>query len=375
MPPDPLDPSSFTQRHVLVPSGRTFHFVDQAPADWVGPVEDAPTLLLCHGFPDLWYGWRYQTAALSQRGFRVLCPSQTGYATSSKPDDLEAYTFKSVAYDMNGVLDQCGVKGKVVVFGHDWGGMVAWRFSEYFPERVLAVASVCTPYLPPPPPSSPYVPLETLVRTKLSNFGYQLFFSSPDSGAKIESVMDQWFTGCFSSQAREEKIKSGKVDKGEWVKEGVFERMVEGMKKAKEEGKVKELPTDPEYQYYMQVFRSTGLTHPLNWYRTRALNFRDEQAARLADKGFPPHIPALLLAATGDAALPPAMATNDAVKKAFEKGGNLRVEMVEGADHWLLQDPRFRNKITHRLEEFAREVLDGKWTPVEQGKGNEGAKL
>jgi soluble epoxide hydrolase/lipid-phosphate phosphatase len=143
MSPNPLDPDSYNHRFVTVPSGRRFHVVDQHPEDWRGNVRDAPTILMAHGWPDLWYGWRYRTslllnsaplfpsdspfspfaqrseiAALSKRGYRVICPSQTGYGESSRPSDLEAYTFKAVAYDMNGVLDQLGA-GKVVVFGHD----------------------------------------------------------------------------------------------------------------------------------------------------------------------------------------------------------------------------------------------------------------
>lgn len=56
----------------------------------------------------------------ASRGWRVLCPSQLGYGDSSHPVDVGAYSFKSVAYDMNSVLDACGVKGPVIVVGHDW---------------------------------------------------------------------------------------------------------------------------------------------------------------------------------------------------------------------------------------------------------------
>lgn len=50
----------------------------------------------------------------------MLCPSQIGYGESDAPVDVAAYGFKSVAYDMASLLDECGVPGKIVVVGHDW---------------------------------------------------------------------------------------------------------------------------------------------------------------------------------------------------------------------------------------------------------------
>lgn len=57
---DPTNPASFNHRHLRVTSGHTYHFIDQAPVGWVGDVKEARTVLLLHGFPDLWFGWRYR---------------------------------------------------------------------------------------------------------------------------------------------------------------------------------------------------------------------------------------------------------------------------------------------------------------------------
>src|SRR5687767_14034195 len=43
-----------------------------------------PLVLLLHGFPEFWYGWRSQIAALAGR-FRVVAPDLRGYNLSSKP--------------------------------------------------------------------------------------------------------------------------------------------------------------------------------------------------------------------------------------------------------------------------------------------------
>ncbi len=38
-----------------------------------------PTVLLCHGFPELAYSWRHQMAPLAEAGYHVLAPDQRGY--------------------------------------------------------------------------------------------------------------------------------------------------------------------------------------------------------------------------------------------------------------------------------------------------------
>lgn len=43
-----------------------------------------------------------------------------GYGQTSKPVDESKYAYKAIAYDLNSLLDECGVPGKVVVVGHDW---------------------------------------------------------------------------------------------------------------------------------------------------------------------------------------------------------------------------------------------------------------
>ncbi|BGP12483.1 hypothetical protein JCM10213_006949 [Rhodosporidiobolus nylandii] len=367
MTTNPLDPESYTHRSVSVPSGTSYHLIDQAPTPSQGQVKDAPTVLLLHGFPDLWWGWRYQIAAFSARGYRVVCPTQLGYGETSRPGDLARYSWKSVAFDMNAVLDVVGA-GKVFVIGHDWGGQIAWRFTEYFPERVLAVASVCTPYLPPPAASAPFISLEELVRTKLPNFGYQIFFASDRSAPKFDQVLDHVVSSMFSPVVRQKKLAAGEDVSAMPNKVGEYEKYLDAMIAKKEKGTLPELPNDPESRYYVETFRKTGLKHALNWYRTRKLNYKQDQADRLAEKGFPPHIPALLLPAEKDVALPPAMSKSEAVLKAFERGGNLRIEVIEGADHWLLQDQRFRDQVTNKLDAFMQEVASGKWLPAKGAK-------
>ncbi|GAA5837132.1 hypothetical protein JCM9279_005594 [Rhodotorula babjevae] len=360
MAPNPMDASTFNARFVTVPSGHRYHLIDQHPDHWRGPVEQAPTVIMMHGFPDQWFGWRYQIAAFAARGFRVICPSQLGYCGTSQPSDIRAYSYKSVAYDMNGILDAVGAS-KVIVFGHDWGGVVAWRFADFFPHRVICLASVCTPYQAPSKPGQTIFSDEELVHNKLPNFGYQLFFKEERAGPKIDEVVDQFLTVSFSPTLRAKLREQGKPMPQMAVKEGQLEKRTDEMIATKRAGKALPVPQDPELLYYIWAFKTYGMHAPLNWYRNRRVSALDEQASELPGT-FPPHIPALLLPAENDPALPPAMADPKKMQKHFP-GGNLRVELVKGADHWVLQDAPYRDDVTAKLVSFVDEVLAGKWQP------------
>ena len=61
---------------------------------------DGPLVVLLHGFPEFWYGWRLQIAPLAGAGFRVVAPDLRGYNLSSKPDGVAAYTAGKLAADV-----------------------------------------------------------------------------------------------------------------------------------------------------------------------------------------------------------------------------------------------------------------------------------
>ena len=52
---------------------------------------EGPLIVLLHGFPEFWYGWRGQIEPLAAAGFRVVAPDTRGYNLSSKPDGVAAY--------------------------------------------------------------------------------------------------------------------------------------------------------------------------------------------------------------------------------------------------------------------------------------------
>jgi len=107
---------------------------------------DGPLIVLLHGFPEFWYGWRQQIRPLAAAGFRVVAPDMRGYNLSSKPDGVAAYDIDQLAADVRGLIRERGAESALLV-GHDWGGSVAWATAMQYPEVVdrLAILNAAHP--------------------------------------------------------------------------------------------------------------------------------------------------------------------------------------------------------------------------------------
>jgi epoxide hydrolase 4 len=101
-----------------------------------------PLVLLLHGFPEFWYGWRHQIGALAGR-FRVVAPDLRGYHLSEKPAD--GYDFATLARDVAELVPALGEERAHVV-GHDWGGVVAWGAAANHPARVERLTILNAPH-------------------------------------------------------------------------------------------------------------------------------------------------------------------------------------------------------------------------------------
>src|SRR6266545_2543125 len=60
---------------------------------------EGPLVVMIHGFPDFWYSWRHQMAALSDR-FQVVAIDQRGYNLSDKPKGVENYDVRLLVGDV-----------------------------------------------------------------------------------------------------------------------------------------------------------------------------------------------------------------------------------------------------------------------------------
>ncbi|TVU40145.1 hypothetical protein EJB05_13595, partial [Eragrostis curvula] len=146
-------------------NGITLHVAEQGPAS-------GPAVLLLHGFPELWFSWRHQMAALARRGFRALAPDLRGYGDSEAPADAAAYTMLHIVGDVVALLDHLRLPNAFVV-GHDWGAQVVWHLCLFRPDRVRAVVAMAVPYFPRGP-----VPVTEMFAARGDGF-YVMQFQEP----------------------------------------------------------------------------------------------------------------------------------------------------------------------------------------------------
>ncbi|CCH00745.1 alpha/beta hydrolase fold protein [Fibrella aestuarina BUZ 2] len=114
------------------------HVVEAGPAD-------GPLVILLHGFPEFWYGWRAQIDALAAAGYRVWAPDGRGYNLSDKPAGLSPYTIDKLVADVVGLIAAAGVE-KATVVGHDWGAIVAWWLAITHPDRLERLVCLNVPH-------------------------------------------------------------------------------------------------------------------------------------------------------------------------------------------------------------------------------------
>jgi pimeloyl-ACP methyl ester carboxylesterase len=102
--------------------------------------EEAPPLVLIHGFISSNLVWNEVFLPLAQAGFRVIAPDLPGYGYSDKPRAGE-YTIASQARAVIGLMDRLGIN-KATIVGASYGGAVAALMALDCPERVARLVLV-----------------------------------------------------------------------------------------------------------------------------------------------------------------------------------------------------------------------------------------
>ena len=97
--------------------------------------EDAPAVLLVHGYPESSYMWREVLPALAAAGWRGLAPDLAGFG-DSEPDPPGTWERQMDALErFVSELDP----GPVALVTHDWGVLVGLRWACEHPERVSSL--------------------------------------------------------------------------------------------------------------------------------------------------------------------------------------------------------------------------------------------
>lgn len=246
----------------------------------------APPVILLHGFPEFWYGWKHQIPALAEAGYRVLAPDQRGYNLSEKPDGLEACTLDTLAADVIGLIDAAG-RDKVFLVGHDWGAAVAWWTALKYPERVEKLVILNVPH-----PAIMIEMLDKNGRQRLKSW-YIGFFQIPR--------LPEWMLGAANSYGLANMLLT-----------------------ASNRGSL----NDADIAQYCEAWAQPGaLTAMLNWYRS-IVQRRPAMPADLRIR-----VPVLILWGERDLALVPELADASAALC-----DDVRVVRFPAASHFVQHD-------------------------------------
>jgi pimeloyl-ACP methyl ester carboxylesterase len=104
--------------------------------------QDAPPLLLVHGWPQNWWSWRHVIPPLAER-FRVIAPDLRGFGWSEAPSD--GYDKQQLASDLLALLDALELE-RVTWIGHDWGAFSGFLAALSAPERIERMLALCIPH-------------------------------------------------------------------------------------------------------------------------------------------------------------------------------------------------------------------------------------
>jgi pimeloyl-ACP methyl ester carboxylesterase len=294
-----------------------------------------PLVLLCHGWPELWYSWRHQLPALAAAGFRAVAVDMRGFGETDAPADVAAYSIFHLVGDTVGIVSALGEERAIIV-GHDWGASVAWSSALMRPDVFHAVAALSVPHRG----RSPADPLAMLRASGSGDYYWVYFQNEGVAEAELERdvalTMRRVLYG-ISGDAPE-GLDTGRVPEGK----GFLDQLPEPST----------LPawlTQRDIETYARAFGRTGFRGGLNWYRNLSRNWELQapwQGAKI-------HQPALFIAGSRDPMVrgKRGMAGIANMQAAVPA---LQSLILDGAGHWIQQERP--DEVNASLVAFARNV-------------------
>jgi pimeloyl-ACP methyl ester carboxylesterase len=219
-----------------------------------GPRNGAHPIVLCHGWPEHAFSWRYQVPALAAAGYHVIVPNQRGYGRSSRPSDVTAYDIAHLSGDLVGLLDHFGYDEATFV-GHDWGAMVVWGLTLLHPGRVTRVVNLSLPYQ-----ERGETPWIQLMEDLLGSENYFVHFNRQPGVA--DAVFDQ-YTAQFLRNLYRQNQPPQQPQPG-----------MDLINLARTDNPTGDpVMSESDLAVFVSAFEATGFTPSINWYRNTDRNW------------------------------------------------------------------------------------------------------
>jgi pimeloyl-ACP methyl ester carboxylesterase len=307
---------------------------------------EGPLVILVHGFPELWYSWRFQMPVIAAAGYRVVAIDQRGYGRSSKFWQTDAYRIHALVADLVGLVRTLGEKHAILI-GHDWGAPVVWSAAWLHPEIFRGVLGMSVPFsgrgliaLPGNPfgELSPHE-IHRAVAGPGQDF-YQVYFSG--LGAVIEEIecdLRGWVRDLMWTVSGDAAAASGfspaGMDPIELIRASALclprggERMRDRFVSPP---RMPQWLTDTDLDVFVDALEHGGFSGPLSYYHNLQNDWQD-----LAPMvGRPLEVPAMFLGAEYDVAT---WWGAEAIERAPQVMPNwMGSHVLQGAGHWLQQE-------------------------------------
>ena len=261
-------------QHMVNANGLRFRVMADGPSA-------GDLVVMLHGFPEGAESWSRQIDAVAKAGGLAVAPDMRGYGLTDAPPNVDDYAMAHLVEDVNALIKAFG-RTSAHIAGHDWGAMVAWFFAIAHPEMTssLTVLSVGHP-----------AALAGALR-------------DPDQQARSRYI------DLFLMEGKAESVLE---DEGHHRLRAMLSS---GIPPAAVEGFVRSLS------------RPGRLTAGLNYYRANLSREGAWHALRTESKVAAPTV---LLWGDAD----PALGRAQAEDTAHYVTGDFRLEVLEGAGHWL----------------------------------------
>ena len=242
---------NWTHRHARI-NGLRMHYVEQG---------EGPLVILCHGFPHLWFSWRHQIPALAAAGWRVVAPDMRGMGQTDAPPEPAAYDVEHTVGDLLGLLDHLGESSAVFV-GLDFGVFAIYDLAFRHPQRLRAIVGLENPSTPHNPQLPPLREAQSWAR---DHFVHIHYFEPPGpADAALNARPREFLTKVFYALS------------GDY-------HYLDVWKHPPGTSYLDALPQPPplpwtwlselEMEFFVAEYARTGFTGGLNWYRAMDLRW------------------------------------------------------------------------------------------------------
>jgi pimeloyl-ACP methyl ester carboxylesterase len=267
-------------QHMLKANGLRFRAMVDGPAD-------GEMVILLHGFPEGAESWSKQVDALAHAGVLAVAPDLRGYGLSDAPVGVESYSIDHLAEDVRFMITAFGREAAHVA-GHDWGAMVAWYFAGKYPEMTKTLTALSVPH-----PAA---------------------LAAASRGDEDQQARSR-YVGLFLMEGKAEEVLAGDD----------YRRLKAMFSLGPNPDAV---PRGVIDHFTRSVSRPGRLTAALNYYRA---NLRGGGAWETPIQVGPITMPTTLLWGDQD----PALGRTAAEATAKQVQGEYRLEVLQGAGHWL----------------------------------------